>query len=212
MLWKKCDGKCFLCGGVLNRASDYIVPDHDKPVADEGPTTLANLNLAHSGCNSWKRNHPTAPASAFLSDGIRTREVKVVNRILNQFVDIGLRPTTDPPHPSDLDAIQRRKYQSSLAYMSSLMRKVTGHLLNLEEKDCLGAVEPTPQQWEKIEEAIARVVEHPVWKQPFNSPVMQEVSNALSKNQNGDKAFKKAGLDLGYALTGELEPDWAGQS
>lgn len=65
-LWTKSGGKCFLCGVDLNRASDDIVPDHDIPEAEDGPTCFANLNLAHSACNAFKKNYPSVQVRPYL--------------------------------------------------------------------------------------------------------------------------------------------------
>ena len=66
VLWDHSGGQCFLCGGPLNRASDEIQVDHDEPDAEEGATTIENLNLAHKACNSAKRNSPTINIKPYL--------------------------------------------------------------------------------------------------------------------------------------------------
>ena len=65
-LKNKSNDTCFLCEAPFNYASDDIVPDHDIPTADEGPTELNNLNLAHADCNSFKKDHSTAHVRPFL--------------------------------------------------------------------------------------------------------------------------------------------------
>lgn len=65
-LLEKSGGDCFLCGGVLKPESEDIEADHNDPEAEGGDTTLDNLNLAHSYCNRFKRNHPTANVKPFL--------------------------------------------------------------------------------------------------------------------------------------------------
>lgn len=54
-LWDKSGGRCFLCNGDLNRATDDVECDHDLPESDGGLTELPNLNLVHRGCNRFKR-------------------------------------------------------------------------------------------------------------------------------------------------------------
>lgn len=66
VLWNKSGQICFLCGGILNESGEDIVPDHDIPESDNGETCIANLNLTHTSCNSFKRNHPTVDVRPFL--------------------------------------------------------------------------------------------------------------------------------------------------
>ncbi len=65
-LWHKSAGECFLCGRVLNRASDSIEADHDKPSSVGGPTNRTNLNLVHASCNRFKRNNPSVNVRPYL--------------------------------------------------------------------------------------------------------------------------------------------------
>lgn len=66
MLWDKSGGKCFLCGAIMNRASDILEPDHDEPSAEGGEDTLKNLNIVHRRCNRFKRNHPSVSVRPYL--------------------------------------------------------------------------------------------------------------------------------------------------
>jgi len=66
ILWQKSGGICFLCADEINEAGEDLVPDHDIPEAEEGETNAGNLNLVHSSCNSFKRNHPTVDVRPFL--------------------------------------------------------------------------------------------------------------------------------------------------
>lgn len=50
-------GRCWLCDGDLNIASDDIEVDHDTPVDAGGTELLSNLNLSHIECNRFKRAH-----------------------------------------------------------------------------------------------------------------------------------------------------------
>ncbi len=54
-LWSKTGGRCFLCEDDIRRATDDYEADHDEPEANDGPTTVENLNLAHISCNRAKR-------------------------------------------------------------------------------------------------------------------------------------------------------------
>jgi hypothetical protein len=65
-LWAKSNSKCFLCAAPLNRASETIEADHEKPVSEGGLDTRENLNLAHLECNRFKRNSPSVDARRWL--------------------------------------------------------------------------------------------------------------------------------------------------
>jgi len=65
-LWDKSGGICHLCDHPMEQLSETLVADHDQPVAENGETTLANLNLSHTGCNSFKRNHSTVDVRPYL--------------------------------------------------------------------------------------------------------------------------------------------------
>jgi hypothetical protein len=67
VLWKKSGGVCFLCEHKMNQGSDTIVADHDVPEAEGGATELSNLNLVHTECNSFKRNHRSVSVRPFLA-------------------------------------------------------------------------------------------------------------------------------------------------
>lgn len=66
LFWNKSGGDCFLCGGKMNQGSETLVPDHDIPEHEGGPTELSNLNLVHDGCNSFKRNHKSVDVRPYL--------------------------------------------------------------------------------------------------------------------------------------------------
>jgi hypothetical protein len=65
-LWEKSGGICFLCEEPLQRASESIEADHNVPEDEDGPTEVANLNLAHVECNRAKRNAKTVPVRPYL--------------------------------------------------------------------------------------------------------------------------------------------------
>lgn len=56
-VWNHKPHECFLCGTLLNRASDDIEIDHNIPVSEGGSDEFNNLNLVHIECNRYKRNH-----------------------------------------------------------------------------------------------------------------------------------------------------------
>lgn len=51
----KSGGRCFLCDGEFNYASDDIEVDHDSAVDAGGSNLLSNVNLAHVECNRFKK-------------------------------------------------------------------------------------------------------------------------------------------------------------
>lgn len=65
-LWDKAGGVCFLCGAKVHESTDVLVADHDVPESENGPTTIENLNLVHTACNAFKRNHPTVNVRPYL--------------------------------------------------------------------------------------------------------------------------------------------------
>lgn len=73
VLWDKSHGVCFLCSDKMVESSDDIVADHDNPDGEGGDTTLANLNLVHQECNSFKRQHSTVDVRPYLR---LTRKIK----------------------------------------------------------------------------------------------------------------------------------------
>lgn len=56
-VWAQKPHSCFLCGDSLNRSSDSIELDHHEPASEGGDNSWKNLNLTHSECNRYKRNH-----------------------------------------------------------------------------------------------------------------------------------------------------------
>ncbi len=65
-LREKSKGHCYLCQDPFNWVTDDIEADHDQPEAEQGETTLANLNLAHVECNRAKRNAKTVDIRPYL--------------------------------------------------------------------------------------------------------------------------------------------------
>lgn len=66
LLIAKSGGSCFLCAMPINESGEDVVADHDIPEAEGGKTELKNLNLVHTSCNSFKRNHTTVDVRPFL--------------------------------------------------------------------------------------------------------------------------------------------------
>ena len=157
--------------------------------------------------------HTGALAVSFLeTEVIRAREKAIISRLLSYFVDSAFRPSTDPPTQDDIDAVKRRMYQSSLAHLARLIRTVASRIFQIEESDCLGKTEVDEARLKEVEKAIDRLVTHGVWKHPYNTSEMKAVRDALSKNQNAQQAFTRVRLDIGYAMSGDLPPDWSGKA
>jgi hypothetical protein len=58
-----------------------------------------------------------------------------------------------------------------------------------------------------LQQSIKRLVNHPVWNEPFSRDAgMEAVKNALEKNQEARKAFEGVALDLPYAILGDQSP------
>jgi len=85
------------------------------------------------------------------------------------------------------------------------------HLLTIEETESLGFKLLKRGDKKKILAAIKRICDHPVWMHPYNTDRMRAVQDSLSKNQNSEKAFRDVGLNLGWALSEDLDPEWAGR-
>jgi len=66
LLRQKASGKCFLCDGLMNEASEDLEADHDIPSSEGGATSVENLNLVHKRCNRFKNNNPTVLVKNFL--------------------------------------------------------------------------------------------------------------------------------------------------
>ena len=65
VLWTKSQGRCALCGEPLPADGKLVDADHfiARVEGDGGKTELANLYLAHRGCNRSRRNLPFELAS-----------------------------------------------------------------------------------------------------------------------------------------------------
>lgn len=65
-LFDRQGGKCWLCSGPMNVASEVLQADHDVPENEGGATALSNLHLAHVECNKSKRNLSTSQVRPYL--------------------------------------------------------------------------------------------------------------------------------------------------
>ncbi len=143
------------------------------------------------------------------SEQIRDHERSIARTIVNEWIKQMLSPSGQAPANQDRTAIERRTYQPSIEYVARLLRKVAAHILKLDTDDSLGAKKPSESELAEIRAAIKRIADHGVWTHAYTTKKMKAVQDTLSKNQNADEAFRNVGLDLGYAVSGDLRADWA---
>ena len=86
-----------MCGQKVIEATQKLVADHDIPEIDSGKTELANLNLVHDYCNSFKRSHPTVDVRPYLK---LTEKIKEKGGFLKYDQAVELLEIT--PKPVDL--------------------------------------------------------------------------------------------------------------
>jgi hypothetical protein len=137
------------------------------------------------------------------AEPLRAREATTVVRLLNIFTNKLFEPDSGAASLSDRQKERARRimYQSSLQYISALLKQVASHVLHEDADRVFLEREPAEDQWEKMGEAIDRILQHPVWTADYKlSQKMQDVEQALTKNQNVEKSFKSVGLKTGYAL------------
>ncbi len=94
LLRQKADGRCFLCGGKMNEASEDLEADHDIPAREGGNTSVENLNLVHKRCNRFKRNNPTVLVRNFLciNEFIDVHHDATFADVLKEFYQVTTRP------------------------------------------------------------------------------------------------------------------------
>lgn len=92
-------------------------------------------------------------------------------------------------------------------------RKIVGQVLAADEDRELIDKEPDAAQWAKIDQAIGRLVDHPIWTADLTkSPRLAAVNVALTKNQEASAAFRSVGLTTGYLVGADpLPADWSGE-
>jgi hypothetical protein len=103
------------------------------------------------------------------------------------------------------------KYQSSLAYIAVLIRRLYRQVLDVdEEARALLEKEPTEKQKERVKEGIHRIAEHPIWTRDLDATAKTTaVKDALSKNQDAANAFRGVELRGDYVSGTEALPaDW----
>lgn len=94
LLRQKADGRCFLCDGKMNEASEDLEADHDLPSSEGGDTSLENLNLVHKRCNRFKKNNPTVLVRNFLciNEFIDANHDATFADVLKDFYQVTTKP------------------------------------------------------------------------------------------------------------------------
>jgi hypothetical protein len=139
-------------------------------------------------------------------EGIELRAQETTNIItcLNTLTDLAFEPQGESSGlgPTELERARRMAYQSSLAYVSGLIRDLWGHV-QVKAGETMMAGELSDEQWKKINDGITRLVEHPVWTASFDRDAgMRQLKVALEKNQEVPAALEALGLDLAYLVLG----------
>jgi hypothetical protein len=146
---------------------------------------------------------------------MRERERDNIVRALNYWTSLVFEPSPGSVElaPKELERRRRMSYQASLTLISTLIKEIFRHIL------VLGATARplmdraiTDQEWQRIQAAIQRIIEHPIWEADLNgSPRLRAVEDALAKNQGVDPAFDAVFLRLDVAMgMKQIPSDWAG--
>jgi hypothetical protein len=142
---------------------------------------------------------------------LRGRERDGICLVLNKLTELVFEPDGGR-ELTDAETERRRRmlYQSSLAYISDLLRKLVAHALVVDKDRAFLEKPISGSSWEIVSAGIERLVNHPIWACDFNlSKKCQAVANALSKNQNAEKSFGEVGLKTGYLVgADELSSTW----
>ncbi len=134
---------------------------------------------------------------------LRNREATNIVRLLNIFTNKLFEPDTGAVALSERQKqrAKRMLYQSSLQYVSALLKQVASNVLTVEVERVFLEREPTEEQWKRMATAVDLILNHPVWTADYGlSKKMKEIELALTKNQNVDRSFKAVDLKTGYAL------------
>ena len=137
-----------------------------------------------------------------------TRDAEAANivEILNELNDMAFEPQDDNGGmgPKEIERARRMSYQSSLAYVSNLLRQMWNRVtMSANSKQPMSA-RLTDHQRAEVNAAIKLLVEHPVWTAEFDrDEKMAAVKVALEKNQEAGTAFEAVGFDLAYLVLGK---------
>jgi hypothetical protein len=139
---------------------------------------------------------------------MRVRERESITNVLNYLAELLLGASASD---RDQERVKRLMYQSSLSYAAAMIREVFSHVLSVSSDRAFIEKSPSKPQWKKIKEAIKRLYEHPIWTADLASTQKaRAVSDALSKNQDAERAFNGVGLKVGYLVGADrLGNDWS---
>jgi len=141
---------------------------------------------------------------------LRNRERENIVQALNMLNELAFEPQGSGVALSDDETERRRRmiYQSSLVYISSLIRSLYRHVLVVDQERAFLEKQPNDTHQQQIRQGIERLVNHPVWTADFDlSPKMKAVRDALSRNQDAKTAFEAVGLKLGYLVGADELPN-----
>lgn len=136
----------------------------------------------------------------------RDQEAANIIMCLNAFTDLAFEPQEEAKELTDVERERARRmtYQSSLAYISTLIRVLWSHIQMQGAGKTSMAGASSPELWEKINDGIRALVDHPAWTAEFTrDDQMQRLKVALEKNQEVAQAFEGLGLDLAYLIVGK---------
>jgi hypothetical protein len=161
-----------------------------------------------------KRLLHTAPLDepGDLGEELRVHERQNIISALNIFEELVFEPEGGGGELTEKESERRRRmlYQGSLSYISDLIKGLHEWVFAVEpDRGFLDKV-PGLEQETMIRAGIERAVNHPVWTTKFDlSLKMNAVQDALSKNQDVEKAFSAVGLKRGYVVGADQLPnDW----
>jgi hypothetical protein len=191
--------KAALVDGVISDPTLDLAKYVAKPSAKKGPNQgIPEATVKGKVLQQLLYLKPlTAKGEAMRQ--LREREQRSVVRLLNLFTAAAFEVGQNPSPQAETRA-QRLNKQASLQYVTGLLKKFVAHVLSEDAVDKVFLErEPDPEQWEKIEAGIQRLVDHPIWTIDLeHSPKTRAVGAAMSMNQNIDDAFRQAFLRLGY--------------
>lgn len=137
----------------------------------------------------------------------RSNERNLIIRVLNFFYQEAFDGELTE---KDKIRAKRLSYQASLNYVSSLLRKLVGHILVVEPPREMLEKYPSDERMKALEDSVNRLLEHPVWTADLDgNEKVRSLGEALSKNQNADKSFSDLDLKLGYVIgADDLSDNW----
>lgn len=143
---------------------------------------------------------------------LRTREAENIIKVLNYFSSKVFEPNGEGIALDEEQKEVRRRftYQAALKFVGEMLPKIVGNICLKESDTAFLDASFSDAQWEKVGQAVDRLVEHPVWIKEFKiGSKTRAVEEALIKNQGAKEALAAAGLTFGYVVGGErLAGDW----